>query len=843
MMSNFEKNLAVLSQKFQNVKFDLDDTDYELVKIIGSGAYGVVCSAVHRTTRNEVAIKKIPKIFENVVLAKRTLREIKILKCLKHENVVEITDILLPKEDFEDFEDVYISMDLMETDLSEIIRSKQQLTDEHIRYFFYQIVCGLKYIHSANIIHRDLKPSNLLVNSNCLLKIADFGMARCMSSDEGDRNNLLMTWYVATRWYRAPELMLFKQKYTGSVDVWSVGCILAELLGRRPLFPGRNFVNQIQLIFGILGTPNEDFISISHADRIKDFLRNFGHKSAIPLKEIYPLSHPKAIRLLEKMLKLNPNERINVNDILKDLYVNQFHDPNNEPVCSKAVSFDLNEENQDTFSLRKLIYEEIVNLTKKKKSSIFSNAEESEGSSETDYKKIVPSNSLQQTNISSNCLAQSNMLTNSLEQISLPHSMTQTIPSNCLTQTSIGLNSLVAVPQTVPLNCLVQTESSNSFVDTIAPSCSFAPTDVTMMTSLNDKCQKIKCNEMRRKKSRVPVRRRPKKPMKTISLFNEKGERLDVKAILKDSILYGYQNEGKTLNDSQTIKRQSKCKTKDILAKPLTEEDENLLKRWSEMQKKKQITEPQPPAKSKAPVVRFIKLPLLPPPAGGGGLLLKCLPHPHQSINKSQSFINNSLVDDVRDSCAGSISEINDVIRSSVDMRDSSTGSLTKLIWTPSVQLTSADIRDMFEEHSNDEKKNSTSISQPDKNRETVSADDNDDTPPLLCSVALVTMTSYPDDLSASISKQAGGDESNLSIDAFDINSNDRMTHSQLPVHSGSGSGYGIRMDWEDMLPDELNNLSCISTPDTRHLSDWLNVTGPFATTDIEDVLNIISDM
>ena len=168
-----EKNFQMLKRQFFDIKFDLDNTDYNPLENIGSGSYGVVCSAFHKPTGERVAIKKLASIFDNLVVAKRTLREMKILKHFKHDNIIKIREILKPRG--ENFQDVYIVMDLMESDLHRIIHSKQELTDEHIRYFLYQILCGLKYIHSVNIIHRDLKPSNLLVNENCDLKIGDFG--------------------------------------------------------------------------------------------------------------------------------------------------------------------------------------------------------------------------------------------------------------------------------------------------------------------------------------------------------------------------------------------------------------------------------------------------------------------------------------------------------------------------------------------------------------------------------------------------------------------------------------------------------------------------------------------
>ena len=169
------KNFLALKKRSYDIKFELESTSYEPIENIGTGAYGVVCSALHKKSKDKVAIKKIPHIFDHRKLAERTFREIKILKHFKHDNIICIREILKPSEPISNFKDVYIVLDLMESDLHRIIRSNQDLTDEHVRYFLYQILRGLKYIHSANVIHRDLKPSNLLVNENCDLKIGDFG--------------------------------------------------------------------------------------------------------------------------------------------------------------------------------------------------------------------------------------------------------------------------------------------------------------------------------------------------------------------------------------------------------------------------------------------------------------------------------------------------------------------------------------------------------------------------------------------------------------------------------------------------------------------------------------------
>ena len=210
-----------------------------------------VCSAEDTTLRGadgkciKVAIKKIARPFQSAVHAKRTYRELRMLKHMAHENVrklgtthessisllqiIGLLDCFYPQSSLDTFADVYMVTHLMGADLNNIIKT-QKLSDDHVQFLIYQIIRGMKYVHTAGIIHRDLKPSNIAVNEDCELKILDFGLARPTENE--------MTGYVATRWYRAPEIMLNWMHYNHTVDIWSVGCIMAEMLTGKTLFPG-----------------------------------------------------------------------------------------------------------------------------------------------------------------------------------------------------------------------------------------------------------------------------------------------------------------------------------------------------------------------------------------------------------------------------------------------------------------------------------------------------------------------------------------------------------------------------------------------------------------------------
>ncbi|KAF2311066.1 hypothetical protein GH714_019337 [Hevea brasiliensis] len=237
---------------------------YRIEEVIGKGSYGVVCSAYDTHIGEKVAIKKINDIFEHVSDATRILREIKLLRLLRHPDIVEIKHILLPPSRRE-FKDIYVVFELMESDLHQVIKANDDLTPEHYQFFLYQLLRGLKYIHTANVFHRDLKPKNILANADCKLKICDFGLARVAFNDTPTA--IFWTDYVATRWYRAPELCgSFFSKYTPAIDIWSIGCIFAELLTGKPLFPGKNVVHQLDLMTDLLGTPSPEAIARALAD-------------------------------------------------------------------------------------------------------------------------------------------------------------------------------------------------------------------------------------------------------------------------------------------------------------------------------------------------------------------------------------------------------------------------------------------------------------------------------------------------------------------------------------------------------------------------------------------------
>ena len=348
-------------------KFVVDER-YEYIKQIGVGAYGVVCSCYDKKENRNVAIKKVGNAFEDLIDAKRIVREIKLLRYFKHDNIVSLLDIQKPPKRT-GFEDIYIISDLMETDLHRVIYSRQELTDDHIQYFIYQILRGVLYMHSANIIHRDLKPANILANKNCDLKICDLGLGRAEVYDYGEEKNHKkknnnndddpeLTEYVITRWYRAPEVILCPSHYSKAVDIWSIGCIFAELLGRQPLFPGDHYLDQIQKIIGIIGTPKDDDLDFIKKKEAKEFLLKLVKRTKLTWSSLFPNANPVALDLLGKMLTFSPKKRYTVDQCISHPYFEGLHDPEQEPIVNKEFDWSFDSVELTKENLQSMVYDE-----------------------------------------------------------------------------------------------------------------------------------------------------------------------------------------------------------------------------------------------------------------------------------------------------------------------------------------------------------------------------------------------------------------------------------------------------------------------------------------------------
>ncbi|GKV15502.1 hypothetical protein SLEP1_g26289 [Rubroshorea leprosula] len=337
-----------------------DANRYKIQEVIGKGSYGVVCSAIDTHTGEKVAIKKIHNIFEHISDAARILREIKLLRLLRHPDIVEIKHIMLPPS-CRDFKDIYVVFELMESDLHQVIKANDDLTREHYQFFLYQLLRALKYIHTANVYHRDLKPKNILANANCKLKICDFGLARVAFSDTP--TTVFWTDYVATRWYRAPELCgSFFSKYTPAIDIWSIGCIFAEVLIGKPLFPGKNVVHQLDLMTDLLGTPSLDTISRVRNDKARRYLTTMRKKQPVPFQQKFPNADPSALHLLERLLAFDPTDRPTAEEALADPYFKGLAKVEREPSCQPItkMEFEFERRRVTKEDIKELIFREIL---------------------------------------------------------------------------------------------------------------------------------------------------------------------------------------------------------------------------------------------------------------------------------------------------------------------------------------------------------------------------------------------------------------------------------------------------------------------------------------------------
>ncbi|KAK4387256.1 Mitogen-activated protein kinase [Sesamum angolense] len=322
------------------------------------------CSAIDTHTGEKVAIKKIHDVFEHISDAARILREVKLLRLLRHPDIVEIKHIMLPPSRRE-FKDIFVVFELMESDLHQVIKANDDLTRDIINFSFTNCFEPLniftRILAAANVYHRDLKPKNILANANCKLKICDFGLARVAFSDTP--TTIFWTDYVATRWYRAPELCgSFFSKYTPAIDIWSIGCIFAEVLTGKPLFPGKNVVHQLDMITDLLGTPSMDTISRVRNEKARRYLTSMRKKQPVPFSHKFPNADPLALRLLERLLAFDPKDRPTAEEALADPYFKGLAKVEREPSCQpiSKMEFEFERRRVTKEDIRELIFREIL---------------------------------------------------------------------------------------------------------------------------------------------------------------------------------------------------------------------------------------------------------------------------------------------------------------------------------------------------------------------------------------------------------------------------------------------------------------------------------------------------
>ncbi|KAM9278910.1 mitogen-activated protein kinase 15 [Cariama cristata] len=332
---------------------------YEIKRRLGKGAYGIVWKAIDRRTGEIVAVKKIFDAFRNRTDAQRTFREIMFLQEFgEHPNIIKLLDVIRAEND----KDIYLIFESMETDLHAVIKKGNMLKDIHKCYIIYQLLKATKFIHSGNVIHRDQKPSNILLDADCFVKLCDFGLARSLRQLNEDQGNPALTEYVATRWYRAPEILLSSRSYTKGVDMWSIGCILGELLLGKPLFPGTSTVNQIEQILRVIPAPSPEDILAMQSDYRASVINHMSSWQRVTFEEILPSSTPlPALDLLKKLLVFNPDKRLTAEEALQHPYVKRFHCPAREPSLHYDVILPLDDDMQlSVAEYRNKLYEMIL---------------------------------------------------------------------------------------------------------------------------------------------------------------------------------------------------------------------------------------------------------------------------------------------------------------------------------------------------------------------------------------------------------------------------------------------------------------------------------------------------
>ncbi|XP_074167232.1 mitogen-activated protein kinase 13 isoform X2 [Sminthopsis crassicaudata] len=349
---SFIRKKGFYKQEVNKTAWELPKTYVNLTHV-GSGAYGAVCSAIDKKSGEKVAIKKLSRPFQSEIFAKRAYRELMLLKHMQHENVIGLLDVFTSATSLHNFHDFYLVMPFMPTDLQKIMR--MEFSEDKIQYLVYQMLKGLKYIHSAGVVHRDLKPGNLAVNEDCELKILDFGLARHADAE--------MTGYVVTRWYRAPEVILSWMHYNQTVDIWSVGCIMAEMLTGKTLFKGKDYLDQLTQIMKVTGVPGADFVQKLQDKAAKSYIQSLPQCPKKDFSQFFPRASPQAVDLLEKMLELDVDKRLTATQALAHPFFDQFRDPEEETVAQQPFDDSMEHEKLTVDEWKSHIYKEVSNFS------------------------------------------------------------------------------------------------------------------------------------------------------------------------------------------------------------------------------------------------------------------------------------------------------------------------------------------------------------------------------------------------------------------------------------------------------------------------------------------------
>ncbi|KAJ1356864.1 hypothetical protein KIN20_014704 [Parelaphostrongylus tenuis] len=337
------------------------------IEFLGSGAYGNVIKTTVECRDGvvrAVAVKKFRDPFCDHLQARMIYREIKLLQIMRHDSVIRAIDLYTPNNVEHEFKDVYVVTEYAGDSIVKILHDQKvtgrtHITPEHVPFIIYQLLRALKYIHSANIIHRDLKPGNMALTCDSDLTVLDFGMARSL-----DRSETSLTQYVMTRWYRSPEVIYWNiDGYNEQVDLWSVGCITAELMLGKPLFPGEDTNAQYEMITKLCGSPDEDLMRKIEATSpaTRRVVESYEQYKRQDFRQRFAGCPPLFIDFLDKILVLDPEKRLTVESSLAHPYFADYVDASDEPTAT--TSFDLNDTpSRSRDEWKGIIWQEIQNF-------------------------------------------------------------------------------------------------------------------------------------------------------------------------------------------------------------------------------------------------------------------------------------------------------------------------------------------------------------------------------------------------------------------------------------------------------------------------------------------------